>query len=220
MEHKIKRNQAGFSLLELMLAMTIMLILLAVASTLFSRSLGIRSRESRKTDALTSSQAALNVMSREISNSGFGIKDGGTSPTANNGIILADSNDKRIHFRANLTNTSTYASANVGATIDPGEDVTYYFDAATDSIVRYDPNGSPKTSVIVNKISDVKFVYFDYIGSNSTGVQKAAPTANTSRIEITVEVKLEPVQGQPSGQSVKFTSQVNLRNSSYMLAQY
>ncbi len=68
-----KKKSSGFSLIELMIAMTITLVLLGLVSTLFARSLGIRSRESRKTDALTSAQAALNVMSREISNSGFGL---------------------------------------------------------------------------------------------------------------------------------------------------
>jgi prepilin-type N-terminal cleavage/methylation domain-containing protein len=219
MKNPKQRKHAGFSLLELMIAMTIMLVLLGLVSTLFSGSLGIRSRESRKTDALTASQAALNVMSREIANSGFGLKDNSGTITANNGLIVADSNDHRIHVRANLTNVSAYGSS-AGTTTDPGEDVTYYFDSDTSSIVRYDPNGSPQTSVIVNKISNVTFAYFDYAGNNVVTGPATVPTANTGRIEITVEVALEDVQGQPKNQKVKFTSQVNLRNSSYMLSQY
>jgi prepilin-type N-terminal cleavage/methylation domain-containing protein len=207
-------KENGFSLLELMIAMTITLILMAIAATLFSGALGTRARESRRTDALTSAQAALNVMSREIANSGFGLNY--------NGIIAADSNAQRLHFRSNIVNTN-------GVTCDPGEDVTYFFDAGSQSIVRYDRYPSSltncntaagETSVVVNRISNVTFQYFDYVGSNSTPTEVAAPTVNTSRVRITVMVRLDPAPGQPNNQTVTFTSDVTLRNSGYMLNQY
>ena len=71
-----RKGQLGFSLMEMMIAMAIMMVLMGIVSTLLSRSLGVRARESQRTDALTSAQAALNVMSREIANSGFGIYTG------------------------------------------------------------------------------------------------------------------------------------------------
>jgi prepilin-type N-terminal cleavage/methylation domain-containing protein len=196
----------GFSLIELMIAMAITLILMGLATTLFAGALGIRSRESRKTDALTSARAALSAISREISNSGYGL--------TNNGIVTADSSAQKIHFRANLFNDD-YTTDSVG------EDVTYFFDTATQSIVRYDPNTTPTTSVIVNRISDVKFSYYDYVGGSSTpSAELTTPTSNTGRVMITVTVKLEEVVGQPKNQSVTFTSDVTLRNSTYMLNQY
>ncbi|MDQ3322792.1 MAG: prepilin-type N-terminal cleavage/methylation domain-containing protein [Acidobacteriota bacterium] len=217
---RVKNNtSAGFSLAELMLAMTITLLLLGLVSGLFSRALGTRARESRRTDALTSAQAALNVMSREISNAGYGIfyLDNGTR-FPSNGVIAADSNNKRIHFRANITNEN-------GETSSSGEDVTYFFDKATDSIVRYDPHGigknTPLTSVIVNRISDVTFAYFNYDGTTQPPKDGTTiPSENTGRVRITITVKLDHVQGQPDNQVVTFTSDVTLRNSNYMLNQY
>lgn len=222
---RIKNNtSAGFSLAELMIAMTITLLLLGLVSGLFARALGTRARESRRTDALTSAQAALNVISREVSNAGYGIyylDDGTRFPS--NGIIVADSNDKRIHFRANIENGD-------GETKSPGEDVTYFFDSDKKSIVRYDPRGTPQaapslpkesTSVVVNNISEVTFAYFDYNGITQPpngGVTK--PSENTGRVRITVKVTLDRVQGQPDNQVVTFTSDVTLRNSNYMLNQY
>ena len=210
MKHRRKSKEGGFSLIELMIAMTVMIILLGLASSLFARVMGIRQRESRRTDALTSAQAALNVMSREIANSGYGLNT--------NGIITTDSNAKRLHFRSNVVNTDL-------VTTSPGEDLTYFYDSNTDSIVRFDAHGvNPTTSsisVIVNGISDVTYEYFDYTGSSSTpSAAKTIPTSNTARIRITVLVELEPVQGQPGNQVVKFTSDVTLRNSDYMLGQY
>jgi prepilin-type N-terminal cleavage/methylation domain-containing protein len=195
----------GFSLIELLIAMAIMLILMGLATTLFAGALGTRSRESRKTDALTSARAALNAISREISNSGYGL--------TTNGIVTADSGTQKIHFRANLSNED-YRTDSVG------EDITYFFDSTTQSIVRYDPNTTPKTSVIVNRISNVTFSYFDYSATSSTPTESSTPSTSTGRVRITVTVQLEPVVGQPNNQSITFTSDVTLRNSTYMLNQY
>lgn len=199
-----------------------MLILLGIVSVLISRAFSVRARESQKTDALTSAQAALNVISREISNSGFGIHTGTNTRRANNGIVLADSNASRLRIRSNVMNNGVAGNTNstVLRTDQPGEDVTYFFDSATSSIVRYDPNGTPQTSVVVNRISDVLFEYFDYTGINSAGVQTTNPTADTGRVRIRVLVQLDPIQGQPNPLDVQFSTEVTLRNSNYMLNQY
>lgn len=202
---KKKAKNAGFSLLELIVAMTILMILLGLVSTLFSSAMNTRQRESRRTDALTSSQAALNVISREIANSGFGM--------TNNGLVIDDSNQQRIHFRSNISNLDA-------STTSPGEDITYFYDLQTESIVRYDPNDTPKTSAVVNRISNVTFQYFDYTGTNSNTSSSPTPSENTGRIRINVTVQLENVQGQPANQTVTLTSDVTLRNSTYMLNQY
>jgi prepilin-type N-terminal cleavage/methylation domain-containing protein len=215
-----KKSSAGFSLIELLISMTLILILLGVVSNLLGKSLSIRSRESRKADALASAQAALNVLSREIGNAGFGISTAADSKEPNNGIVTADSSATRVHFRSNIENVGTTANPNVLETNLAGEDITYFYDATTQSIVRYDPHDSPTTSVIVNKISNVTFTYWDYTGSNSTGTSSSTPSDNTGRVQITVAVTLDPVYGQPNPASISFTSDVTLRNSKYMLNQY
>lgn len=205
MKKQKNTKNKGFSLLELLMSMTIVLVMMGVATTLFAGALGTRRRESRKTDALTAARAALNIIAREIGNSGYGL--------TTNGVVTADSGAQRIHFRANLDNED-YTTDSVG------EDVTYFFDSTTQSIVRYDLNNTPTTSVVVNRISTVNFQYFDYIGSSSTPTTSTTPTNNTGRVRITVTVQLEEVQGQPRNQTVTFTSDVTLRNSAYMLNQY
>jgi prepilin-type N-terminal cleavage/methylation domain-containing protein len=215
MRQKKAVQQSGFSLAELMIAMTLMLVMLSIVATLLSKSFGMRARESRRTDALTSAQAALNVMSREISNSGFGIYEDSTTQVSSNGLVIADSTSNKIHIRANVENY------NNSSTNSSGENVTYFFDSSSDSIVRYDPNDSIPTSVVVNRISNVTFQYFDYIGSSSAPTGPAStPTSNTGRVRINVTVQLEHVDGQPDNQTVTMTSDVTLRNSNYMLNQY
>lgn len=213
---KCQKRQAGFSILELMIAMTIILIVLGLVMTLFARSLNTRQRESSRTDALTAAQAALNVISREIANSGYGLKleaDG----IADNGLVDADSNADTIHFRANTTND------NIELT-DPGEDVAYYYEPGTQSILRYDRNGNgagvPQTSIVINRISSLSFQYFDYSGSNPVPTIDDVPTPQTGRVRVTVTVNLERVLDQTNPQNVTLVSDVTLRNSEYMLQQY
>lgn len=221
-------NQSGFSLIEMTIAMGVTLVLLGLTATLFASALSTRARESRRADALTAARAAISVMSREIANSGYGIaiEDGGYIPV--NGIVLADSNKNRLHFRANTENRN-------GCTRDRGEDVTYFFDDATKSIVRHErfssdannPCGAAaqaaETSVVVNRISNVTFKYYNYSGGDSTPLQLTGtdnPTTDTGRVTISVEVELEEVPGQPKNQKITFTSDITLRNSKYMLKQY
>ena len=230
-KQKAKKQQAGFSLIELAVAMVIMLTLLGIVSNVMSRTLGIRARESRRTDALTAAQAAMNVISREVANTGFGIYDGDSTLLSSNGIILADSDANKIHIRSNFLNAgprTAPAGSTVISTNQPGENVTYFFDDDTDSIVRYDPFGietspgvyGPQTSVVVNKISNVVFEYYNYSGASSTPTVTNVPTADTGRIRITVSVNMDPVVGQPDNQQVRFSTDVTLRNSNYMLRQY
>lgn len=191
--------------MELIIAMSIMLILMGLTTVSFSGALRTRERESSRTDALTAAQAAINVMSREISNSGYGL--------TTNGIVLADSNSQKLHIRANIKNDNL-------TTTDADEDITYYYDLSSQSVVRYDANSTPSTSGVINQVSLVTFQYFDYLDSNSTPVVSLTPSANTGRVRITLIVVMTNIQGQPTNQTVTFTSDVTLRNSTYMLNQY
>jgi prepilin-type N-terminal cleavage/methylation domain-containing protein len=204
---KKRGSQNGFSLIELLLSVVISLIILGVGVATFSAALSSRAREASKTDAITSTQAALNVMTREIGNSGYGL--------STNGIVVVDSTNKQLHFRTNMYNDD-------GTTDDTGEDVTFFFDATSGSVVRFDKNangGAGITSGVVNRISDVEFGYYDYEGSVRTG-PNTAPTDKTGRVQIILTVFLPAVVGQPNNQTVTVSSDVTLRNAPYMRGQY
>lgn len=199
------KSQSGFSLVELIVSMLITVIILGVAVTIFSSALKTRSRESSRTDAITSAQAALNIMSREIGNAGFGLSDNGVVP---------DSTSTVLHIRSNFVNTGL----NRNTTSDPGEDVVFYLDGTgqDQSVVRHD-NNTNETSGIINRISRVEFDYQNYVNSGTPPVG-AGPA--TGKVTITLTVLLPDIVGQPSGQTVKVSSDVTLRNSTYMRGQY
>lgn len=196
-------TDGGFSLVELVTATAISLIILGAVVASFSGAMRTRERQSSRTDAITSTQAAINIVSREISNAGYGL--------TTNGIVISDSTTKRIHFRSNLYN-------NDSATTSPGEDVTIFYDSTSQSVVRYDAN-SGITSGVINRVSDVDFAYYNNSFSGETG-PFTVPTSDTTRVNIRLRVLLPNVVAQPANQEAVFVSDVTLRNAPYMLSQY
>src|SRR5690349_25077249 len=118
---RANKSSGGFSLLELLIAMAITITLMTAATTLLANALRVRTRENQKSDALADTQRALNIMSREIADSGFNLTD--------NGIVAADSNASKIRVRSNLNRydydplVSDASRANIQ---DSGEDITYF----------------------------------------------------------------------------------------------
>src|SRR6185369_1102466 len=101
MKSRHSNNHAGFSLIELILAMAITLTVLGLSSTLLAGGFYSRSREDRKSDGIADVQRALNIMTREISNSGMKLHSG-LSAVANNGIVTNDSDNESIRIVSNL----------------------------------------------------------------------------------------------------------------------
>ncbi len=189
------RTEAGFSLLELLIALTITLVVMAAASTLLATSLRIRTRENLRTNALASAQRALNIMSREVGNTGYGLTD--------NGIVVADSAIDSIRIRANLNNDASLGQ--------PDEDVRFIFQTANRAIVRFD-NSTGSSVVLAGNITGLTLTYLDTAGG-------AAPAATAERIRINVSVALPAGPEQPAS-VVGLVSDVALRNAPNTLQQF
>ncbi len=76
MQTKRSNNEAGFSLIELIIAMGITVTIMTLSCSLLAAGFNMRSREDRKSDAIADVQRALNIMTREISNSGLKLPSG------------------------------------------------------------------------------------------------------------------------------------------------
>lgn len=169
------KPDAGFSLIELVIAMAITLVVLTVATTLIARALNIRTRSNENVDALADAERALNIMSREISQAGFNMMPD------DNGIVAADSvtdanGNSTIRIRANLNRfylcecpdcpcAPEPARSGIGIKgQDLGEDVKYFIHPAgtTTLLARYDryaPVGSEST-VVANRLDRLRIRYF------------------------------------------------------------
>ena len=186
--------EAGFSVMELIIAMTITLAVMTAASTLLATSLRIRTRENARSNALASAQRALNIMSREVGNSGYGLND--------NGIVVADSNAQSIRIRANLNNNTNLNQTD--------EDLRFVFQPANNAIVRVDNTGD--SVVLAGNITALTIEYLDVAGVTTTA-------AAAERVRIDVRVDLPAGPEQPAG-IVRLLSDVALRNAPTTLQQF
>lgn len=219
-----KNTSGGFSLIELLIAMAITMALMTAATTLLANALRVRSRENQKSDALADVQRALNIMSREIANSGFNL--------SNNGIVTSDSNRNKLRIRANLnrfmTDDVSLTSTQRTTAQDPLEDITYFINTAdnTKYLARHDHYGTGST-VLANRIDSMNIYYFDqkvtYTAAPGddeiTNVSAAEVTDKSTAkyIVIAVSVTLDQIgtpgsTGYQPSYSVLLCSDVALRN--------
>ena len=214
-EPNTRRLDAGFSLIELLLAMTIALTILGLTTGLLASSFNVRARENQKTDALADTQRALNIMSREIANAGFGL--------ANNGIVAADSNDTAIRVRANLNAFDGQTSSN--SISDRNEDVKYsLYSAGSDSyIVRLDIGTQNQTTVLANRVDSLKISYYpskiNYTSNGncdiSTASSEVTQKSDTRYIVMSVCVELT-ARGTPGSPGYQPASRVQLVSDVYL----
>jgi prepilin-type N-terminal cleavage/methylation domain-containing protein len=216
-------QQSGFSLVELFIAMTITLVIMAIASTLLASSFYVRTRESQRSSAIADAQRALNSMSREIANAGYGL--------STNGIVGGgDSGATSIRIRSDLDLS--------GATSVSGEDVKYVLvnDANGSFIVRLNLQPSQTTGLIANRIDGLAIYYYDrrvtytigncQIGNcnitdvrNSVGNAQAEVTPDNAKyIVLSLRVTLPAVgsagsAGYQPPSATQLVSTVTLRNA-------
>ena len=210
-------GEAGFSLFELLISLAITLILAALATTLLAGSFNVRMREDQRTAALSDAQRALNIMTREIANSGFGLN--------HNGIVAAESGDTSIRIRANLNAFEGEVSSD--AVSDSNEDVKYslFAGGGQSYVERVDINTGARTTVLANRVDALRLYYFpdktDYLTGDcsiAADASQVTDKARTKYLVIVVCVEL-PAQGQPSGAGyqpasrVQLVSDVTLRNA-------
>jgi len=214
-EPNVRNAERGFSLIELLIAMTVALTLLGVTTGLLASSFSVRARENQKTDALADTQRALNIMTREIANAGFGL--------ANNGIVAADSTDTAIRVRANLNAFDGQTSSN--SISDRNEDVKYsLYSAGSDSyIVRLDIGTQNQTTVLANRVDALKIRYYpakiNYtLNGNcdiSTTSSEVTQKSDTRYIVISVCVELI-ARGRPGTPGYQPASRVQLVSDVYL----
>jgi type II secretory pathway pseudopilin PulG len=189
-----RKTESGFSLLELTIAMGITLAIMLAASTLLATSLRTRSRENTRSEALASTQRALNIMTREIGNSGYGLSD--------NGIVTADSAANSIRVRANLNNDTDVS--------DTDEDVRFVFQSTNGAIVRVD--NAAGSVVLATNITGLTINYLDMSGNTATA-------ATAERVNIDIRVDLPAGLQQPAS-VVHLVSDIALRNGPNTLQQF
>ncbi len=173
-------KEAGFSLMELLIAMGITLGVMTMASTLITQTLQIRTRENNRAEAFADTQQAMPLMTREIANAGFGLQTNG---------ISADSTATRLRVRSNLNAFSNEPTNR--AVTDANEDVIYTLarnpDGGGDMLIRTDVN-LRVSRVLATKIDELAFTYLDAAGN---------PTAPQNAVRVRMDVRSRLPQMMP-----------------------
>jgi prepilin-type N-terminal cleavage/methylation domain-containing protein len=213
-----KKPEAGFSLIELMIAMTISLVIMGIAGNLLSSSFKIRSRENARTDSIADVQRGLNIMAREIAIGGYGFDP------SSNGLVVGDCDGSSLRVRSNL---NRYSSGSLSIESE-NEDVKYLIDS-TDGLnylVRYDRFATgTQATVLANRIDTLAIVYWSPTNTALNVAADPSQVANAVGVRITVGVNLPAVgmPGSPGYQpatTMQLSSDVTLRNKSQNLAAY
>lgn len=236
MNKESTNRQGGFSLIELLIAMTITLVVLGIATTLLAQTFRVRTRSHDTVDALADAERALNIMSREIAQAGFNLSDNGIVPEDS---VTDGNGNSTIRIRANLNKFDTNFSAGARAGIgtqgeDSGEDVKYYIFPSpgnnTTLLARYDAyaTGGGTSTVLANKLDSLRIHYFaervTYTANQNTcdiSAPSAGEVASPSQaryLVISVCVLRDAVgtPGSPGYQPesrLLLTSDVTLRNA-------
>jgi prepilin-type N-terminal cleavage/methylation domain-containing protein len=210
-------RQTGFSLIEMLLALTITLVIVGLAFTLLAQSLNRKMHDETQVSALADTNQALSRMSQEISNSGFGLNS--------NGLVAADSTEEKIRIRANLNALMKQTSS--GTVTDADEDVIFQLADNLNggsSLVRTDVNSGQ--SAIVATLIDNEDINGDGDGDGLTFIYRdtagnEVASQNATRVEIVVRITL-PQIGQPGSPAYQpeitkqLSSSVVLRNSNLL----
>ncbi len=208
--------------MELLIGMTLTLVVMTIGSTLLASSFAIRNRENQRSSAIADAQRALNMMSREIANAGYGL--------SSNGIVVGgDSDSTQIRVRSDLDLS--------GATTGDGEDVKYVLvnDANGSFIVRMNLQPTQTTGLIANRIDGLAIYYYDQavtytVGNgvitnvlNSAGGAQAEVTPDLAKYVVLVIRVTLPAVGKPGSpgyqppSATHLVSTVALRNSNLQI---
>jgi prepilin-type N-terminal cleavage/methylation domain-containing protein len=221
-QQNINRPEAGFSLLELLIAMSVTIAFLAIGTTVMSSLFNIRTREHSVSDASADVQRALSIMSREIANAGFRL--------TTNGVVPGDSDSSHIRVRSNLNKFDPSATQQSrDNVVDPGEDIKYFVNVAgnTDYLVRYDVNAPPESqkTVLANRLDSLRIHYFGQRVTYTTNAcDISAPSSGevdpaSARYVVIAVCVLLPAVGTPASAGyqpasrVLLVSDVTLRNA-------
>lgn len=212
-----RKTVSGFSLIELLISMTITLVIVGLAFHLLARTLNERSRDTTQASELADANQAIGKMTEEMANSGFGLKT--------NGLVAADCNSNKVRIRANLN--ALLKETTSGTVTDPNEDVIFQLvvnpggDAA---LVRTDV-ATTQSSIVATHVDNIdidgdgvgdglKLSYLDATGAITT------PDAAV-RVSIVARITLSEVgkPGSPGYQpkvTKQLTSSVVLRNANLL----
>ena len=145
-------SQKGFSLVELMIAMSIFGVVMAAVTNAFMlqrRTLSIQEQVSTMTEQ---AQTSLDLIAREV-------RSAGMDPLGTAGLTLVTANINQLELQSDR---------NLNGVRDPDESVTYRFVAADKRIIR----NAGTDEIVADNIELFQWAYLDQAGNVTTDPTK------------------------------------------------
>jgi prepilin-type N-terminal cleavage/methylation domain-containing protein len=203
----IWKNQKGFTLVELLVAMGLSLVVLGAGYSVFRVQTHTVKAQEFKMEAQEDARAALDMMVREVRNLGF-FPSGTPCPAPANttGIVAATATTLQFVYDANGDGSCAGTMA-TGAGAD--ESVTYILPPplTIGDITRDINDGNGAQVLTAGNVTNAAFTYFDGAGAVT------ADPASIRRVSITLTVQSRSTDVQFGGLiPITMNSNVDLRN--------
>jgi type IV pilus assembly protein PilW len=187
------RHPAGFTLLELLVTLTILAMVLLVLSTIFIATNRTHRKVNRNANLQASARQALSLLSTEVREAGA---DPTVPPTGIVGIVSADSVSLRVRADLNADGAIT--------TTEPSEDVTYTYVPGTKTLQRNPGTGA---SDLLKNVTAMTFTYFDVNNAPLTSL----PLSASDRLAVhSIGVSITCLDRD--SQTLNLSSRISLRN--------
>ena len=187
----IKGNGTGLTLIELMISVLIFGVIMTVLFSVFSTSNRLYQNVQARAEMQMNSRTAIEVLTEEIRSSGSDPSGAGLG-----GIMIA--NTDTIRVQSDLNGDGAIQTA------EPSEDVLYYFDPATESLIR-DPGTGPQ--VMVEDVTNLTLIYF-----NASNVPITTVPLIPDSIAQVRSISINLVTESAKGGQVNYTTRIALRN--------
>jgi type IV pilus assembly protein PilW len=147
------RNLEGFTLVELMVSMSIGMVILAAVTATFMSQTRIYNAQEQINEMQQNARGALDIITREVKMAGYKPNAGGF-----NGVTYSTT---QLMIQADLDSDGAISTSSTA-----NEQIRYVFDSANQRITR--AVGSGSAQVIAEHISAFTFSYLDTNGTTTT----------------------------------------------------
>jgi type IV pilus assembly protein PilW len=196
-QNTTRMNERGFTLVEILIAMTMSLVVMGAIYSLFTTQQKSYLHQERVATIQQNLRSAMIMIERDVRLAGCN-PTGTISPKP--GIVMPDSNATTIHVTMDITNATgdTVTGSPDGDINDPNEDVTYTLVGT--NLMRNIPGNN--NNVVAEYIQSLNFTYLDGNG-NVTAVSD-----NIRSVQVTIVAQTQ--KGQITSRTL--TSNIKCRN--------
>jgi type II secretory pathway component PulJ len=203
LEHQ--RKEAGFSLLEVLVALGLSLVVVGAIATFQNFQLTTLGAQGKQVDLQGTARSVVDLVAREV-------RKTGRNPQCNAAVVgLVTATRSALQVQADLSVPAD------GQVTSENENVTYQLDETSKSVVRID-NGKSRTDTLIDgvDITGSGFHYFDSagneLGASGTGSLDATQCASVRRIRFDLVMAGTAASKGSVAPRARVSTNIDLRN--------